>query len=279
MRIFSGFKVFELVPDNNHNDGQLFKFKHGSATIRNDAIGSRKRVSGYVKLSNGLLDKALILSKNYSAFDMPETQATADSKEDWIRNLYEFNMLDYIDVIDFDKKYDEEVITSVKDMVYQSKYGTNDGKSFENSLQPIFELFRENISADIIGGSGDTDLLCIMKNNDDSRYKVNVDAKKTKNRLAGIHTIRIIKHIRKNGSNYCIIVSPKFSKGAKTDIKGYEIVTIEAETLANYCLKECLNSDDGLADYSAINDIILNNQGTDITENVNDLIVERYQIP
>lgn len=279
LRIFSGFKVFELVPDNNHNDGQLFKFKHGSATIRNDAIGSRKRVSGYVKLSNGLLDKALILSKNYSAFDMPETQATADSKEDWIRNLYEFNMLDYIDVIDFDKKYDEEVITSVKDMVYQSKYGTNDGKSFENSLQPIFELFRENISADIIGGSGDTDLLCIMKNNDDSRYKVNVDAKKTKNRLAGIHTTRIIKHIRKNGSNYCIIVSPKFSKGAKTDIKGYEIVTIEAETLANYCLKECLNSDDGLADYSAINDIILNNQGTDITENVNDLIVERYQIP
>lgn len=277
--IFLGFKVIELVSDSKHNNGQIFKFKHGKGTTyRKDAIGSRKNVSGYVKLSENLLDKAIILTNKYSAFDVPETQATASSKEDWIRNLYEFNMLDYINDIDFDKRYDEEVITCVKDMVYQSKYGTNDGKSFEKSLQPIFELFRENISVEIISGAGDTDLLCMMKNKDDSRYKINVDAKKTKNRLEGIHTTRILKHLKKNGSNYCIIVSPKFSKGAKTDINGCEIVTIEAETLANYCLKECINSNDGLADYTALNDIILNNQGIDITENVKSLIVERYQI-
>ena len=277
--IFAGFRVLELVQDSNHNNGQLFKFKHGNGmTYRKDAIGSRKDVSGYIQLSSDLLDKALILSKKYSAFEIPETQATASSKEDWIRNLYEFNMLDYIDDINLDKKYDEEVIKSVKDMVYQSKYGTNDGKSFESSLQPIFELFRENISVEIISGAGDTDLLCIMKNDNDDRYKVNVDAKKTRNRLEGIHTTRILNHIRKNGSQYCIIVSPKFSKGAKTDIAGCEIVTIEAEVLANYCLKECLNSNDGLADYTILNDIIIKNQGKDITENVNCLITERYHI-
>ena len=277
--IFSGFKVFELIPDTSHNDGKLFKFKHGNGeTYRKDAIGSRKKVSGYVKLSEDILEKASILNKRYSVFDLPETQATASSKEDWIRNLYEFNMLEYIDAIDIDKKYNEEVIKSVKDMVYQSKYGTNDGKSFEKSLQPIFESFRENISTDIISGSGDTDLLCIMKDEQENRYKINVDAKKTRNRLEGIHTTRILNHLRKNGSNYCIIVSPKFSKGAKTDISGCQIVTIEAETLANYCLKECLNSSDGLADYDTLNEIIINNTGTDITEKVNDLIIERYKI-
>ena len=277
--IFAGFRVFELVQDNLHNDGRLFKFKHGNGTTyRKDAIGSRKDVSGYVKISDHLIDKASILVNKYSAFDIPETQATAISKDDWIRNLYEFNMLSYINDIDLDKRYDEEVIVSVRDMVYESKYGTNDGKSFEKSLQPIFELFRENISVEIISGAGDTDLLCIMQENQNKLYKVNVDAKKTKNRLEGIHTTRLLNHIRKNGSRYCIVVSPKFSKGAKLDIQGFEIVTIEAETLANYCLKECLNSDDGLADYTSLNDIIMNNQGTDITENVNDLIVERYQI-
>ena len=163
-------------------------------------------------------------------------------------------------------------------MVYQSKYGTNDGKSFEKSLQPIFELFRENRDVQIISGAGDTDLLCIMSNDSNTFYKVNVEAKKTKNRLEGINTSRIMNHINKNGSSYCIIVSPKFSKGAKTDINGFKIVTLEAETLANYCLKECLNSSDGLADYETINQIIMKNQGKDITENINDLIVERYQI-
>lgn len=279
LRIFAGFKVFELVQDSLHNNGNLFKFLHGNGTTyRNDAIASRKKTSGYVKLSDNLIEKAEILSKKYSAFDIPETQATATSKEDWIRNLYEFNMLDYIDDINLDKKYSEEIIKSVKDMVYQSKFGTNDGKSFENSLKPIFELFRENISTEIISGAGDTDLLCIMKKDNDKMYKINVDAKKTRNRLEGIHTTRILKHIKKNGSEYCIIVSPKFSKGAKTDISGYEIVTIEAETLANYCLKECLNSIDGLADFNIINKIVLENIGTDITTNINDLIIERYQI-
>ena len=277
--IFSGFRVFDLVQDSYHNDGKLFEFRHGNGkTYRNDAIRSRKKVSGYVKISDHLIDKASILVQKYSAFDIPETQATAISKDDWIRNLYEFNMLNYINDIDLDKKYDEEVIVSVRDMVYESKYGTNDGKSFEKSLQPIFELFRENLNVDIISGSGDTDLLCIMQENKSSIYKVNVDAKKTKNRLEKIHTTRLLNHIRKNESRYCIVVSPKFSKGAKLDIKGYEIVTIEAETLANYCLKECLNSNDGLADYATLKDIILNNKGTDITENVNDLIVNRYKM-
>lgn len=277
--IFSGFGVFDLVKDHKHNDGKIFKFRHGNGeTYRTDSIITRREEPGYIKLSNNILEKAKILNDKYSAFDTPETQATAISKDDWIRDLYEFNMLDYIKDISFDRQYRDNVIKTVKDMVYQSKYGTNDGKSFENSLQPIFELFRESRNVQIISGAGDTDLLCVMSNSSDTLYKINVDAKKTKNRLEGIHTSRIMNHINKNGSKYCIIVSPKFSKGAKTDINGCKIVTLEAETLANYCLKECLNSSDGLADFETINDIIMENQGKDITECINDLIVERYQI-
>ncbi len=279
VRIFAGFNVFDLERDLQHNEGRIFKFRHGNTTtFRNDSIESRRSVPGYIKLTKDIEEKAKILNDKYSAFGIPETQATALSKEDWIRDLYEFNMLDYIKDISFNRQYRDNVIEIIKNMVYQSKYGTNDGKSFEESLKPVLELFRESRNVQLIGGPGDTDILCVMLENTDKLYKVNVDAKKTKDRLKGIHTSRIMNHINKNGSRYCIIVSPKFSKGAKTDIKGFKIVTIEAETLASYCLKECLNSTDGLADYNVINKIVMENEGKDITENVNDLIVERYQI-
>jgi len=277
--IFSGFGVLETVPDVEHNDGKIFSFKHGNtSTYRKDSVVKRKLIPGYLKLADNIIEKAKILNDKYSAFDIPETQATALSKKDWIRDLYEFNMLDYIKDISYDRQYQDDVIEIVKDMVYHSKYGTNDGKSFENSLKPIFELFRENREVDIISGAGDTDLLCKMSNEDSEIYKVNVEAKKTKDRKKEIQSPHLMRHIIKNGSKYCIVVSPKFSKGAKLDLKGYPIVALEAETLATYCLKECLNSDDGLADFSAIDKFITDNQGTDITDYVNDLIVERYQM-
>ena len=77
-------------------------------------------------------------------------------------------------------------------------------------------------------------------------------------------------------SKYCIIVSPRFSRGVRTDIRNFDIVTIEAETLANYCLKECLNSNDGLADYNLLNIYINENRGTDITNAVNSIIDMKY---
>lgn len=279
--IFEQARVFETRSDETYNDGKVFYFKHGNTkTYRRTGVGKHKEIPGYIVLDKNIIKQAQILIDKHSAFEIPETQATALTKEDWIRNLYEFNMLDYIKDISEDIDKNNILIDSIKNMVYQSKYGTNDGKSFESSLKPIFELFRENINVEIISGAGDTDLLCIMKKNNktEDMYKVNVDAKKTKNRLEGINTSRIRNHLRKNGSLYCIIVSPKFSKGAKTDINGYQIVTIEAETLATYCLKECLNSIDGLADYETINNVILSNEGTDITEKVEDIIKERYNV-
>ena len=163
-------------------------------------------------------------------------------------------------------------------MVYQSKYGSRDGKSFEASLKPIFELFRENRNVEIISGSGDTDLLCVMEDNSESLYKINVDAKTSHHQTQAINPIRITNHIKLNNSKYCIIVSPKFSRGVKTDIQGFKIVTVEAETLANYCLKECLNSKDGLADYEELNIYISQNLGTDITSAINFIIDQKYGI-
>lgn len=280
LRIFSGFGCIEIIPDMNHNDGNLFSFRHGNGdTFRTDAYASRKNCSGYVQIPASLVETVNKLLDEYKYYDKPLTQADCLSKEDWIRDLYEFEPLKYISIVmpnvDDDRS---DVVDVIKDMVYQSKFGSRDGKTFENSLKPVFELFRENRNVEIISGSGDTDLLCVMEEADDSLYKINVDAKTSHHITQAINPIRITNHININNSKYCIIVSPRFSRGVKTDIKGFNIVTIEAETLANYCLKECLNSKDGLADFDSLNIHINSNLGTDITGAINQIIEKRYSM-
>lgn len=280
IRIFNEFKVFDTIGDEEHNYGQLLKFHHGrGTTYRTDAYASRKNYSGYITIHPNIKNDAVKLNENFSAFEPPETQADQFlSKDDWIRQIYQFQPLKYIETImgnEDDKKY---IIKCIEEMVHHSKYGSRDGKSFENSLKPIFEMFKENRNVEIISGSGDTDLLCTMDDNEDNLYKINVDAKTSRTSTNSINPIRITNHINRNGSKYCIIVSPRFASGVRGDIKDFNIVTIEAETLADYCLKECLSSDDKLADYSSLDYLITNNLGTDITKEVDKLIDIKFEI-
>lgn len=277
INIFESLEVIKKIEDPNHNSGKLFKFKHNKDTFRNDAIKSRGKYSGYIELNEELIDYSKVLLEKHSCFEEPLTEDKSSNREDWIRELYEFNMLEYYYDIDSCSENIENLNKIIKEMIYNSKYGTNDGKSFEKTLKPCFELFREIVNVEIISGSGDTDLLCnVIKNN--NKFKINVDAKKTQNRLNSINPMRIKKHQIKNGSNYSVIISPKFAKGAIGDISEFKIVTIEAEVLANYCLKECLSSDDGLADFSVLDDIINENYGKNISEDISNLIIQKYKM-
>ena len=278
IRIFTGFGAIETIGDKSHNEGNLLKFIHGKSTIRNDAYASRTGYSGYIIIDPDIKEDAIKLNQTFSAFEYPLTQAGAISKEDWVRELYQFTPLKYMDTLMEQEDANKDIIENIESMVYNSKYGTRDGKSFEHSLKPIFEMFRENRNVEIISGSGDTDLLCTMDDEDDNLYKVNVDAKTSKTSTSSIVATRITNHIRKNGSKYSIIVSPRFAKGVSGDIKYSNIVTIEAETLADYCLNECLSSSDKLADYTSLDNLITNNLGTNITNKVNNLIEEKFEI-
>lgn len=285
IKVFKGFGVFKIVPDKNHNDGRIFRFKHGNTeTYRSDKIASGKNCSGYVSLPEDLLESAKILVDKFSPFDQPTSMSDkyVFSKEDWISDLYETELIKYLDAIfpDYDKQ--REIINSISTMTYMSKYSPVDGKEFEKSLKPVFELFREALNVEVISGAGDTDLLCSFEDIDlpssfENIYKVNVDAKSRKSSL-NLNPMRLIRHLELHSSKYCIVVAPRFSKGTKLDIKNQKIVLIDAETLATYCTKECFSSTDSSADYTLINNIILNNLGSDISSQVNKLIVERYGI-
>mgnify|MGYP005666559193 CR=1 FL=1 len=262
LRIFEGFGVFDLIGDEKYDGGSVFRFKHGNTeTYRNTAYKSRARYGGYVQISQKLRDKVSKLLSRFSPFTKPETQATALSKEFWLKDLYEFKMLDYLaEIIDIDP-----VDIKVKEMIRLSVEGSNDGKDFEQAVKDVMDLFEDVPYTEIISGAGDTDILCVFRNNDES-FKFNVDSKKSKKSLSSINPVRITNHLKKNQSRYAIIVTSRFSKGANSDISNYEIVNLDAETLGRYMLKSS-NSGRHL-EFLGINNIVEGNLGTNISQRV-----------
>lgn len=282
-RIFKSFDVLDIIEDSKHNDGKLFKFRHGDATkhttFRNDAYDSREKYSGYITIKDELKSDAMALISKYSAFEKPLTMKDPSvfSKKDWIHDLYEVEMLNYLSVVFPKYSTQREIINAISEMQYMSKYSSIDGKDFENSLKPVMELFRENLNVEIISGAGEPDLLCVFEDpfRGEPDYKVNVEAK-SRNSANNMNVTRIERHIEKYASKYCIIVAPRFSRGNDLDISGKNMVSITAEVLGQYCSKECLSSNDGKADFTTINAIIEDNLGKNITQNVDFLIEQRY---
>ena len=281
LRMFEGFGVVRIIKDNEHNEGNVFRFRHGMGnTFRTDAYASRKSVSGYVELTPAVLNDAIKLNSCFSAFDEPTTMGTIgiNSNRDWLTALYETEPLSYINCINNNFNREREISDSIHKMVYASRYGSRDGSEFEQSLKPVIELFRETCNVEIIAGAGNTDLLCAMEDENEEIYKMNVDAKTRKLGLEEINPRRLESHLLRHGSSFCIVVAPRFASGVSEDIQGHKIVTIKAEDLGAYCYKECTNSNDGFADFESIHKIIQNNMGIDITEMVRDLTTSRYGI-
>ena len=273
--------VIKIHADSKHNGGRLFSFHHGNGTtMRNDAYDSGKKCSGYVELSDNVIVSAKKLIAKYSAFDEPTTMSTVgiNSQRDWLTALYETEPLSYINCISNAVDREKEISDTIQNMVYASKYGSHDGKDFENSLEPFMYLFRETCNVDIISGSGNTDLLCAMEDSAKDIYKMNVDAKTRKVGLEEINARRLENHIDKHGSKFCIVVAPRFASGISGDIHGHRIVTVRADDFGAYCYKECKNSKDGFADFESIHKIIESCMGTDITEAIRDLTTQRYGI-
>lgn len=282
VRIFNGFNVLNITEDIHHNGGNLFSFQHGkTSTYRKDSYAPSKSKSGFITLNPQLLDSAEKLVSSFSPFNIPTSMESefVYSKQDWISDLYENEFIRYIETIFPSYTTQRNIISSLSNMTYMSKYSSVDGKDFESSLKPVFELFREILNVEIISGSGDTDLLCAVEDplNDYDIYKINVDGKSRKS-SNNINPVRLKRHLLKNNSRYCIIVAPRFSKGTVKDISSFPIVTISAEALAKYCSKECLSSNDYLADYIEINRIIEQNLGTDITSEVERYTYDKYGI-
>ena len=179
-RIFTAFGVFNSVVDRNHNDGKLFRFLHSEETYRNNAIFSRGNFPGYIKLDVTLIDSLQELFKEYSLYDeiIKIDNKTVFTKHELVSDLYEHLPLKYMAIVFPEDNVTNQYLDTVTNMQYMAKYSSLDGKDFEIALKDVFGLFEETITTELISGSGDTDVLCVMENpQKNSIYKFNVEAK------------------------------------------------------------------------------------------------------
>ena len=281
LRLFQNMGVFDIIGDPSHNGGELFRFEHVEKTYRNDAYASRKKYSGYVILTDDVMSSAEKLSASFSVVDRPTTQYDDNiyNLRDWYTTLYEVEPLAYLNCINTQVDRKSKIQAIVSEMVRASKFGSHDGKEFESALKPFMELFKETLDVQIIAGAGNTDLLCTMEElPSQSIYKMNVDAKTRNTALSELNASRLSRHLRKHGAKFCMVVAPRFASGVKQDIHNSNIVVVKSEVLGSYCFHECTQSGRDYADFTSILNLINNNLGSDITQQVMNLTESRYAV-
>ena len=278
-RMFRDFGVLRIIKDSEYNEGHLHSFNHGDCgTKRNDAYDSGKKESGYVILSSSLIPLAQKLLENYSIFEKPISPSDKDilSQEDYILGIYQTKPLKYLSTISEEYKRSDEVSEIIDKMVHASKYGSRDGKELENALKDVFELFQQVENVSIISGSGDTDLLCALRDDNDNFYNINVDGKTSGTSTSALNPIRLSKHLRIHDSKYCIVVSSRFAHGVSCDILGFPIVAITAQALANYCFSGYNASDNGFIDFTFFEELATRYMGQNITKVINEFVNSYY---
>ena len=270
LRIFHDFGVLSKFVDNDHNGGKIFKFKHSEKTFRNDSIAKKQLTTGYFCLNSDLHELAERLLNKFSVFDKPLTTRDENlTKSDLQKQLYEIRPIAYLAEVFEKSDKERQILDIINYMVEMSVKPNTDGKEFELSVVNIFKMFGDIIKIDHISGAGDTDISCIG-DFDSQNFKFVVETK-ARSSINGLNVTRIERHIEKNGSKYCIVVAPRFPNAVIQDVMNKNVALITADSLANFCSKEILLNRTSYINFYRLHNLIIENLGKEISEEVNTL--------
>lgn len=210
----------------------------------------------------------------YSAFDSPlKLNDTERMQLDVVKEIYSFYPRILLEEIG--EKTDELQAKLLELPKLIDEYSKNPQNStaylFENVLTEGFNMF-VNVEARKIGGAGHTDIECLYLTR---KKKFAVEAKSTANKLIGINAGRLREHREQIGSEYTIVITPRYVPATKRDINGNPIVIILASTFSEY-LYNHIYHDVREIDYEDFDSIIVNNLGTDISGLISNLTMEKF---
>lgn len=247
----------------------LFRLKHGKSTIRAVKYNS-------ISLNDNIIDFCSKMLDTYPYFQEPlKLNDTERMKSDVVKEIYNFYPELLLDEINEYSEKSEKLRKMLELPKLIEEYSkNNEGEEaylFEDILEEGFNMFI-NVDAKKLAGAGNTDIECLYI---DKNKKFAVEAKSTKNKLSGINAGRLARHREKIGGEYTIVIAPKFVPSVKYDIKSTEIVTLRASTFSEY-LYNCIYNDLREIDYEDFDSIIINNLGTDISENISRLTINKF---
>ncbi|MGE4444535.1 MAG: restriction endonuclease [Candidatus Altimarinota bacterium] len=240
------------------------------ATLSQGKNTTRKLKNTYYSLNNEYLPFMNKLENLYSFLDKPLSFKNFQHKLDVVKEIYNF----YPNILLEELGEDVDCnILQLPELI--NKYSANDDNAnaynFEDVLEQGFNTFK-NVDAKKIAGAGNTDIKCLYL---DEEKIFAVEAKSTKNKLNLVNDGRLGEHRLKIGAEYTIVITPRYVPAVLKDIKNTKNVIITASTFSEY-LYNSIIKDERNIDYKEINDIIINNLGTDISDKISDLTINKF---
>lgn len=242
----------------------------GRRTYRENYIIVRPEITSF-------MDKML---ENYPFYQIPfsDEERAQSFDSEIIVKMYSFYPIELLGEIGVDEVEQEKISKLLKIATAVNDYSTNekadDFNRFEFALRDAFRLFRD-VRAEKIGGAGNTDVECIYYPDDEPSKKFDVEAKARKVKLMEISAGRLCLHRKKIGSQYTVIVTPDYVHAVLDDIRGDRSAIIKSVTLSNYLYQYITKYGRDIS-YFALDEIIENNIGGDVTKLVNEYIFENF---
>lgn len=252
----------------------IVKLYHPAKPKSHSKPTGRKVTNGYVKLSSSIYDFVAKMLDTYSAFDKPLRLDDEERMQlDVVKEIYSF----YPSLLlkEIGEELDELQMKLLELPKLIDTYANNPNNKtaykFEDVLTQGFNMFI-NVDARKIGGAGHTDIECLYIT---KKKKFAVDAKSTENKLSGINAGRLREHRNEIGGEYTIVVTPRYVPAAIRDIKDSPIVVILANTFSEYLYNHVYH-DIREINYEDFDSIIMENLGTDISNKISNMTMEKF---
>jgi len=239
---------------------QLNQGKSSKRKLNNTYCTINPEIVGYVEK----------LEENYSFTDEPLSFTGSKHRIDTVKEIYNFypNLL----LSEIGETIDYNILELPKLIDEYSKNKDNENAyNFEDVLEKGFNTFI-NVDAQKIAGAGNTDIKCIYL---DEGSVFAVEAKSTKNKLSLINSGRLEDHRNKIGANYTIVITPRYVPAVLKDIKNTSNVIITATTFSEYLYNSILKDERNI-NYEEINNIILHNLGTDVSNIISEITINKF---
>ncbi len=253
---------------------------HG-VLIHGGGSGRRRYKSDSVKIKAEIFNFVSLLISNYSYEEKPQDlTAKLQLNSEYVIQLYNFYPTALIQELGIDNEEQEKIISILRITDDINLYAKNsvhgDAYKFEDVLCDAFNYFSD-VEAEKHAQAGTTDIECIYTPLDATNKKFDVEAKSTKNKLMNLSAGRLRHHREQIGSEYTIVVTPKYINAVLEDIKGTQTVLIRSGSFSNFLYQSISNKGRGIS-YKPIDEIVLNNLGKDITDGINQYVYENFGV-
>lgn len=266
---------------NDNGERLIGKLGYGKKDANGKYSVYRRYLEDYVVLEKNLIPFLDVLLKNYPYDDRPYP----DEKSDVLSNsaairMYFFYPPELLEELGMDTKDDKAVaaMLQITNEIYDyAAAGIENTENFRYVLNEAFRMFSD-VESERIHGTGNADITCAFKQGDRVAQKFNIEirmpVKQEKGRQRiNSHTLKT--HRQKTGADYALVVACDYTKSALKDIEGRQAVIIQPVVLANYLNQSILKNGREIS-YAALNEIIIENLGKDITELVENYIYNHF---